>query len=80
MSRYPAETLDQWDDDGTMPLSVNGRGVIEDGMRLPYRLAREFRPLEPCHFCGFATYSGIYIRTNVTETPAAEPRERKEVE
>lgn len=66
-----------WNDNGTQPLPVNGRGVIDDGTRLPYRFKNERRELERCHFCGFTTFSGIYIRTNVNETPAAEPRERE---
>jgi len=59
-------------------IEVNGRGVVEEGMRLPYRIRQEMRQLEFCHFCGWTTYSGIYVRTDTTETPAAGLRVRKE--
>lgn len=74
---------DCWWDDWTNP-EANGRGFMasEDdpdlfAVRFPTRMKNEVRELERCHFCGFTSYSGIYVRTNVTETPAASPRERE---
>lgn len=69
-----------WDVDERNFPTVNGRGVFEESgqidMRMPYRFANAHRAIETCHFCGFTTFSGIYVRTDVDETPSATPRER----
>lgn len=62
-------------DDGFWP---NGRGVLEEGIRQPIRMNPEMREEEYCHFCGWTTYSGIYIRVNTHDEPAAPLRVRKE--
>ena len=65
-----------WGDD---PAFIpNGRGVVEDGIRQPLRFVQEMRVEEFCHFCGWTTYSGIYIRVDTREEPAAGLRIRKE--
>lgn len=64
---------------GTDPAFIpNGRGVVEDGIRQPLRLRQEMRVEEFCHFCGWPTYSGIYVRVSTTDEPAASLRIRKE--
>lgn len=61
------------------PLVPNGRGITEvGGFRLPMRFRQEMRREEFCHFCGWTTYSGIYVRIDTTEQPAASLRIRKE--
>ena len=77
---------DCWWGDWSNP-EENGRGFCasEDdpdllGVRFPYRIKNERRQLEACHFCGFTTYSGIYVRVETDETPATAPREREEIE
>lgn len=47
------------------------------GARLPYRFVQKAREEEHCHFCGFTTLSGIYVRTNVLEKPAAKHQTRE---
>lgn len=76
---------DCWWGDWTNP-DANGRGFVESeddqdllAVRFPTRIKNRYRQLERCHFCGFTTFSGIYIRTNVTETPSVGPREREEI-
>lgn len=75
-----------WNVDETNTPTPNGRGLSqpEEGnewpLRFPVRIINQYRSLERCHFCGFETYSGIYIRTNVNETPAAAAQERREME
>jgi hypothetical protein len=56
----------------------NGRGVLEQGIRQPKRFVQEMRVEEYCHFCGWTTYSGIYVRVNTNDQPAAPLRVRKE--
>jgi hypothetical protein len=69
-----------WDVDENNEPTLNGRGRTEEGSRLPYRFKNQIRDLDRCHFCGFTTFSGIYIRTDVDAKPAAEPRERVRIE
>lgn len=52
--------------------------VKRQGGRTPYRFRQEARVLEYCHYCGWTTYSGIYVRENTDDTPAAGLRVRKE--
>lgn len=66
-----------WGDD---PAFIpNGRGIVEDGIRQPLRLVQEARNEEFCHFCGWTTWSGIYIRIDTHKEPAASLRARKEI-
>jgi hypothetical protein len=44
---------------------------------LPIRMQQEVRPIEYCHFCGWTTYCGIYIRIDTDEDPAASLRVRR---
>ena len=68
-----------WDVDSDNQPTVNGRGVTEDGrFRLPVRLVQKIRREEFCHFCGWTTYSGAYVRVNTEERPAAPLRIREE--
>lgn len=46
--------------------------------RMPTRMKQEVRELEYCHYCGWTTYSGIYIRENTLDRPAASLRVREE--
>jgi len=46
--------------------------------RKPLRLKQEVRREEYCHFCGWTTYSGIYVREDTLDRPAATLRIRKE--
>ena len=65
-----------WSDD---PAFIpNGRGIVQEGIRQPMRIVQEWRQEEFCHFCGWTTWSGIYIRVNTHDEPAAELRIRKE--
>jgi hypothetical protein len=64
-----------WGDQGNGEFT--GQGMSREGMRMPYRMRNEVRPLEVCHFCGYETFSGIYIRTDVDEIVAAKPQTRE---
>lgn len=76
---------DCWWNDWTDP-QANGRGFIDPEdedvrlehlqVRFPTRVKNEVRSLERCHFCGFTTLSGIWVRS---DAPASEPREREEI-
>lgn len=77
---------DCWWDDWTDP-EENGRGFVEAdddpdllAVRFPTRIKNEYRRQEFCHFCGWSTYSGIFVRVNTTDKPAASLRTRKENE
>lgn len=60
-------------------LQPNGRGITPKGSpRWPMRFRQEARYEEFCHFCGWTTYSGIYVRVNTLEEIAAPLRIRKE--
>lgn len=65
-------------DDDNYPMP-NDRGVPRDepGIRFPYRLKQERRELETCHFCGFTTYSGIWVRADIDATPAVTAQRRE---
>jgi hypothetical protein len=66
-----------WSVDDKNETQVNGRGALENGVtRFPLRMAQEVRRQEACHFCGWTTFSGIYIRVDTTEVPAAGLRVR----
>lgn len=63
----------------TEPLVPNGRGItVDGGIRLPMRFRQEERREEFCHFCGWTTYSGIYVRVDTAVDSAVELRIRKE--
>lgn len=65
---------------GTDPSFIpNDRGVTQEGIRMPFRVRQEMRVEVFCHFCGWSTYSGIYVRVDTRDEPAAMPRIRKEV-
>lgn len=56
----------------------NGRGILQEGIRLPHRIVQDMRREEFCHFCGWTTWSGIYMRVDTTIERAASLRTRRE--
>jgi hypothetical protein len=56
----------------------HGGALVPEGIRFPSRIVQEERRLEYCHYCGWTTYSGMYVREDTDERPAASLRVRRE--